>query len=57
MERFDKNIELVNENNSVTGGDASVDTQLEIDLISGGVGFDDDISENLKNGKKTKQEF
>ena len=57
MERFDKNIESVNENNSVTGGDASVDTQLEIDLISGGVGFDDDISENLKNGKKTKQEF
>jgi len=30
---------------SVTGGESAIDTQEEVDLISGGIGFDDDISE------------
>lgn len=54
IEKFDNDVESINENNSITGGDASVDTQLEIDIISGGAGFDDDISENLKNNNRIK---
>lgn len=52
IERLDSDIRSINENSSITGGDASIDTQLEIDIISSGVGFDDDISENLKNNEK-----
>ena len=30
---------------SETGGESAIDTQEEVDLISGGIGFDEDVSE------------
>lgn len=33
--------------NSLTGGESAIDTQEEVDLISGGIGFDEDVSEEV----------
>ncbi len=32
----------------IDGGETSIDTQIEVDLISGGVGFDDGPTENSR---------
>ena len=58
----DNNLDI--NKNALTGGESAIDTQEEIDLISGGVGFDEDVSEEanwpeklekLRNSKKNKE--
>ena len=33
-----------------TGGETAIDTQIEVDLICGGVGFDDGCPQMMVNG-------
>lgn len=33
---------------SSTGGESAIDTQEEVDLISGGIGFDEDVGEETR---------
>lgn len=40
MERFDDWTEI--KKGIETGGESAIDTQIEVDLICGGVGFDDE---------------
>ncbi len=37
------------------GGETAIDTQIEVDLICGGVGFDDDPAEGGKWLKKKRE--
>ena len=53
MERFN---EIPTERPAETGGETSVDTQAEVDLISGGVGFDDSPVEENKGEETQKQQ-
>ena len=44
-----------------TGGETAIDTQIEVDLICGGVGFDDGPTDNqwlkeLRNKQKLNRE-
>ena len=59
MERFEQpKIESLGE----TGGETSIDTQIEVDLICGGVGFDDGPTadtqwlQELRNQQKLHRE-
>ena len=41
-----------------TGGDTAIDTQIEVDLICGGVGFDDgpaDVGQWLKEARNKQK--
>ena len=53
MERFN---EIPTERLAETGGETSVDTQAEVDLISGGVGFDDSPQEDSNGAEERKQQ-